>query len=226
LTQGDAGKGNAVLNIGPGRLSMENSDMPLHLSGEAKQNDLILYAKLPAKLTGSLYEPQLAFEPGALLRSRGRIIDSLDIDEIRWPLAGVKLTQKGVDGRLQAILRAHENEMGDFELHLDGQANDFLPDNGLWQWRYWGKGGFTPMHARWDVAGKGEWRDNLIELTALSTGFDKLQYGTMEVSTPRLVLDQPVRWLRDAENQPSAARCRSTPGKPVSPAAACCRPRS
>jgi hypothetical protein len=31
--------------------------MPLHLSGEAKQNDLILYAKLPATLTGSLYEP-------------------------------------------------------------------------------------------------------------------------------------------------------------------------
>ena len=199
LTHGDAGKGNAVLNIGPGRLSMENSDMPLHLSGEAKQNDLILYAKLPATLTGSVYEPQLAFEPGALLRSRGRIIDSLDIDEIRWPLAGVKLTQKGVDGRLQAILRAHENEMGDFELHLDGQANDFLPDSGLWQWRYWGKGSFTPMHARWDVAGKGEWRDKLIELTALSTGFDKLQYGTMEVSKPRLVLDQPVRWFRDAE---------------------------
>jgi hypothetical protein len=27
LTHGDAGKGNAVLNIGPGKLSMENSDM-------------------------------------------------------------------------------------------------------------------------------------------------------------------------------------------------------
>ena len=74
---------------------MEQSDMPLHLSGEAKHNDLVLYARLPAKLTGSLYEPQLSFEPGALLRSRGRIIDSLDIDEIRWPLAGVKLTQRG-----------------------------------------------------------------------------------------------------------------------------------
>ena len=198
LTQGDAGKGNAVLNIGPGRLSMENSDMPLHLSGEAKQNDLILYAKLPAKLTGSLYEPQLAFEPGALLRSRGRIIDSLDIDEIRWPLAGVKLTRKGwtvVYRRFCAPMKtrwAILNSTG-----RSGQR--LLPDNGLWQWRYWGKGGFTPMHARWDVAGKGEWRDNLIELTALSTGFDKLQYGTMEVSTPRLVLDRPVRWLRDAE---------------------------
>ncbi|MGT8855882.1 YdbH family protein [Enterobacter sp. 186315] len=197
LTQGDAGKGNAVLNIGPGTLSMDNSNMPLYLNGEAKQNDLILYAKLPAKLTGSLSDPQLTFEPGALLRSRGRIIDSLDIDEIRWPLAGVKLTQKGVDGRLQAILRAHENEMGDFDLHLDGQATDFLPDNGLWAWRYWGKGNFTPMNARWDVAGKGEWRDRVIELTDLSTGFDKLQYGTMLVSKPRLVLDKPVRWSRD-----------------------------
>ncbi len=48
------------------------------------------------------------------------MIDALDIDEIRWPLAGVKVTPRGVDGRLQAILRAHENEMGDFVLHLDG----------------------------------------------------------------------------------------------------------
>lgn len=71
LTQGDAGKGNAVLNIGPGRLSMENSDMPLHLRrrGEAKRSHS--YAKLPATLTGSLYEPQLAFEPGALLARAG-----------------------------------------------------------------------------------------------------------------------------------------------------------
>jgi hypothetical protein len=201
LTQGDAGKGNAVLTLGPGKLSMDNSAMPLQLTGEAKQGDLILYAILPAQLTGSLADPHLAFEPGALLRSRGRIIDSLNIDEIRWPLAGVKLSQKGVDGRLQAILKAHENEMGDFVLHLDGQANDFLPDSGLWQWRYWGDGHFTPMNARWDVAGKGEWRDSAIELTALSTGFDKLEYGTMLVSKPRLILDQPVRWLR-GENNP------------------------
>jgi hypothetical protein len=200
LTQGDAGKGNAVLTIGPGKLSMDDSAMPLQLTGEAKQNDLILYAILPAHLTGSLADPQLTFAPGALLWSRGRIIDSLNIDEIRWPLAGVKLSQKGIDGRLQAILKAHENEMGDFVLHLDGQANDFLPDKGLWQWRYWGDGHFTPMNARWDVAGKGEWRDSMIELTALSTGFDKLQYGSMLASKPRLTLEAPVRWQRDTQH--------------------------
>ncbi|EQA1492476.1 YdbH family protein [Escherichia coli] len=200
LTQGQAGKGNAVLNFGPGKLSMDNSQLPLQLTGEAKQADLILYARLPAQLSGSLSDPTLTFEPGALLRSKGRVIDSLDIDEIRWPLAGVKVTQRGVDGRLQAILQAHENELGDFVLHMDGLANDFLPDAGRWQWRYWGKGSFTPMNATWDVAGKGEWHDSTITLTDLSTGFDQLQYGTMTVEKPRLILDKPVVWGRDAQH--------------------------
>ncbi len=200
VTQGRAGKGNAVLNIGPGKLSMTNSALPLQLTGEAKQGELVFYAVLPGELSGALTDPQLLFRPGALLRSRGRVIDALDIDEIRWPLAGVRLTQKGVDGRLQAIVRAHENEMGNLVLHLDGKADNFLPDAGLWQWRYWGNGAFTPMNARWDVSGKGEWRDDVIELTSLSTGFDKLQYGSMQMDKPRLVLEKPVRWQRAEEH--------------------------
>lgn len=84
LTQGDAGKANAVLTIGPGKLSMDSSEMPLQLTGEAKQKDLIFYAVLPAMFRGSLADPQLTFAPGALLRSRGRVIDALDIDEIRY----------------------------------------------------------------------------------------------------------------------------------------------
>ncbi|SNY59154.1 YdbH family protein [Enterobacter sp. CC120223-11] len=202
LTQGAAGKGNAVLTIGPGTLSMDNSAMPLQLTGEAKYDDLVLYAILPAQLSGSLIDPRLSFEPGALLRSRGRVIDSLNIDEIRWPLAGVHVSSQGVDGRLQAILRAHEQEMGDFVLHLDGQADNFLPDQGSWRWRYWGDGHFTPMQAKWDVKGDGEWRDSSIVLNSLSTGFDKLQYGTMTVSQPRLALDKPIHWIRD-EQHPS-----------------------
>ena len=200
LTHGEGGKGNAVLTIGPGKLSMDNSDMPLQLTGEAKLGDLIVYAVLPANLTGPLTAPVLAFHPGALLRSRGRVIDSLNIDEVRLPLAGVKVTQQGVDGRLQAILRAHEQQMGDFSLHLDGQADNFMPDSGRWQWRYWGEGRFTPMQAKWDVKGAGAWIDNSIVLNSLSTGFDKLQYGTMLVSTPRLTLDEPVHWLRGEQH--------------------------
>ncbi len=199
LTEGDAGKGNAVLTLGPGHLSMTESSMPLRLTGEAKQNQMIFYAMLPGKLSGPLLDPALHFQPGALLRSRGRVIDSLNIDEVRWPLAGVRLTRNGVDGRLQAILRAHENEMGNFTLHLDGQARDFLPDKGLWEWRYWGDGLFSPMHARWDVKGEGEWRDSVIRLAELSTGFDQLQYGSMTVHQPRLSLVKPVVWQRNPQ---------------------------
>lgn len=201
LTQGAAGKGNAVLNFGPGKLSLTDSALPLQLTGEAKQDRLIFYAVLPGQLTGALTDPALLFQPGALLRSRGRLIETLNIDDVRWPLAGVRVSSKGVDGRLQAILRAHDNEMGAVELHLDGRANDFLPDAGLWQWRYWGKGSFRPMQAKWDVRGLGEWRDSAIELSSLSTGFDKLQYGSMLMSKPRLVLDKPLRWERDEQKE-------------------------
>ncbi|WP_312946987.1 YdbH family protein [Superficieibacter sp.] len=199
LTSGKAGKGNAVLNFGPGKLDPENSDMPLQLTGEAKHDDLIFYAVLPAHLSGRLDDPRLAFQPGALLRSRGRVINSLNLDEIRWPLAGVKVARDGIEGRLQAILRAHEPTTGDLVLHLDGKAQAFLPDKGRWQWRYWGDGSFTPMQARWDVAGTGEWHDRRIVLNTLSTGFNQLRYGSMQMSQPRLTLDKPIIWLRDPQ---------------------------
>lgn len=119
-------------------------------------------------------------------------------------------------------MQAHENELGDFVLHMDGQANDFLPDAGRWQWRYWGKGSFTPMNAT-DVAGKGEWHDSTITLTDLSTGFDQLQYGTMTVETPRLILDKPVIWVRDAQNPSLVVRFRWMQDKRFSQAVVCYR---
>ena len=52
------------------------------------------------------------------------------------------------------------------------------------------------------MAGKGEWHDNTLKLFDLSTGFDHLQYGTMKVESPRLVMDEPIVWVRDA-NKPT-----------------------
>ena len=61
LTQGDAGKGNAVLTLGPGKLGVDSSDMPLQLIGEAKQGDLIFYAKLPAQTHRKPERPAAGF---------------------------------------------------------------------------------------------------------------------------------------------------------------------
>ncbi|WP_244664971.1 hypothetical protein [Candidatus Symbiopectobacterium sp. 'North America'] len=58
------------------------------------------------------------------------------LEEARWPLAGVRLNANGVNGRLQAIVRAQDRYWGRIALHLDGQAQDFWPDKGRWQWRY------------------------------------------------------------------------------------------
>lgn len=201
VTQGTAGKGNAVLNIGPGKVSLTDNTLPLQLTGEAKLNQLIFYAVLPGNLTGSLSNPAITFKPGAILRSHGRVMDTLDIDEIRWPLAGVHISSQGVDGRLNAIARARNRQMGDMELHLDGTATAFKPDEGLWQWRYWGKGHFVPMQAKWDVKGTGEWRNNIFIINTLSTGFNKLQYGSMLINKPRLELLNPLYWHREINKE-------------------------
>lgn len=197
LTQGRGGKGNLVLSVGPGTLSLTNSALPFRLTGESKLADLQLYGSIPGLLHGMLTDPQLSLKQGALLRLRGRLLDTLEVDEARWPLAGVTVASRGINGRLQAILKAHDAQYGRFTLHLDGRASDFWPDSGRWRWRYWGDGRLAPLDARWDVRGTGGWQERLISLDTLDTGFDKLAYGAVAVDAPRLTLTAPVRWQRD-----------------------------
>lgn len=198
LTRGRGGKGNVVLGLGPGHLSLTESHLPFQLTGESKLADLQLYGSIPGVLSGSLLDPQLQLQPKSLLRLRGRLLSTLEVDEARWPLAGVRLSSQGIDGRLQAILNAHDASFGRFRLHLDGRASDFWPDKGEWNWRYWGGGEMLPLQARWDVKGTGGWHDTLIHLDTLSTGFNQLAYGSVNVASPRLTLTEPVNWQRDA----------------------------
>ncbi|KAA8670441.1 YdbH family protein [Pantoea dispersa] len=197
LTAGRGGKGNLVLSVGPGKLSLTDSALPFQLTGESKFADLQLYGTIPGQLHGMLSDPQLSLQPGALLRLRGRLLSTLEVDEARWPLAGVSVASSGINGRLQAILNAHDPSFGRFRLHLDGRASDFWPDSGRWNWRYWGEGVMAPLSAKWDVKGTGSWYDTLISLDTLNTGFDQLAYGMVQVDKPRLTLTAPVRWQRD-----------------------------
>ena len=199
LTQGRGGKGNLVLSVGPGKLGLSESALPFQLTGESKLAALQLYGSIPGTLTGPLLDPTIIVKPGALLRLRGRLLSTLEVDEARWPLAGIAVSSRGIDGRLQAILKAHDPSFGRFTLHLDGRASDFWPDAGSWNWRYWGDGLMAPLHAKWDVKGTGSWHDTLIELRTLSTGFDQLQYGMMKMNKPRLTLTAPVRWQRSLQ---------------------------
>ncbi len=199
LTQGRGGKGNAVLNVGPGKLDLINSQLPFQLNGESKLASLQFYPRLSGMISGSLLDPQVTLQPGALLRMRGRLLSTLEVEEARWPLAGVKVSSAGIAGRLQAILNVQDASLGRFSLHLDGKADDFWPDKGRWDWRYWGAGYLRPLAANWDVRGTGNWHDTVITLDSLSTGFDRLHYGMVNVSAPRLSVKKPIVWQRDRQ---------------------------
>ncbi len=197
LTAGRGGKGNAVLSFGPGLVSLTESDLPLRLTGTAGTAQLQFFASLPARLTGPLLVPEVHFQSGALLRARGRILDTLQVDEARWPLAGVRLAPQGVSGPLQAILKLHQPAYGQYRLQLSGKAVHFWPDNGRWAWRYWGNGYLRPLQAHWDIRGQGLWENQLITVQTLSTGLDRIKYADITAQSPRLVLSQPLQWSRD-----------------------------
>ncbi|WP_154898704.1 YdbH family protein [Serratia ficaria] len=196
ITAGHNGKGNAVLTLGPGKIGLTDSDLRFQLTGQANLADFSLTASIPGILGGSMLNPTLVLQPGALLRLWGNATPEMKLEEARLPLAGVKVTANGITGRLQAIINASDSYWGRFKLHLDGKAQDFWPDHGDWQWRYWGNGQLPPLQAAWDVAGSGRWQDSALELDRLSTGFDKLKYGLVTVDAPRLTLSRPLRWQR------------------------------
>lgn len=213
ITAGHNGKGNAVLTLGPGKVGLINSDLRFQLTGQANLADFSMTASIPGILSGTILNPTLVLQPGSLLRLWGNASPEMKLEEARLPLAGVKVTAGGITGRLQAIINASDSYWGRFKLHLDGKAQDFWPDHGNWQWRYWGKGQLPPLQAAWDVAGSGSWQDTTIVLDRLSTGFDKLKYGLVTVDAPRLSLGQPLRWQRGEQNPAFNADIQLVAGK-------------
>lgn len=197
LSEGKGGKGNLVVSIEPSRLRWQNNTLPLQLTGVIKAHNLQIYTAIPAVFTGGIMDPKVLFKPGSLLRARGEILPDWIVDEARFPLAGVRLTGRGVSGPLQGNFKVRNNHNHFYLLHLAGQAHDFLPHTGRWDWRYWGKGKLLPLHADWDIAGRGYWQDKTIKLTELSTGFNQLRFHRIYMSRPRLVLLKPIHWSFD-----------------------------
>lgn len=208
LTQGLRGRANAVLTVGPGPLRLVDNQLDFRLTGLVNLDNLSLDAAIPGQLRGSLADPTLALLPGALLRLVGQVSDVLDIHTARLPLAGIQISGRGMNGRLQAILQANAVQSGQFTLHMDGKAEDFWPDSGHWQWRYWGAGQLPAFASHWRLAGRGHWVADQIEIGELSATLDRLNYGLMQVASPRLSLLQPLRWKRNAPAASFAGKLR------------------
>ncbi|AOM39915.1 YdbH family protein [Xenorhabdus hominickii] len=198
ITQNEQGKGNVVLSLQPTLINVNNAHIPFQLTGQMNHSQMIMTMSLPAVITGPLISPKITFKPGALFRAWGKVSKTFTVQEARLPLAGTYLTREGFTGRLQAIVAAQDSYWGRIKLHLDGYAEDFMPAHGNWKWRYWGNGYLPPLHAKWDIAGTGNWNQSQITVNALNTGFDLIQYGLVQMKSPRLKLTKPLVWERDA----------------------------
>ncbi|MGL4860048.1 MAG: YdbH family protein, partial [Enterobacteriaceae bacterium] len=213
LTQGKWGKGNIVLTAGPEVIGSDSHSLPVQLTGGINLRDIVFTATIPAMLSGKLPETQLELQSGALLLAKGQVSRDITLQELRLPLAGIRLTSQGINGRLQAIMRVKDALWGSFRLHMDGLANDFTPDSGLWRWKYWGEGQIPLFAARWDINGQGHWQDSLLQFDKLSTGFDRLRYGNITLRKPRLQLQTPLQWRRDRQNPSLSGDFLFTSGK-------------
>ncbi|WP_338882260.1 YdbH family protein [Xenorhabdus sp. TH1] len=200
VTQNKQGKGNVVLSVKPTPINITNAHIPFQFTGQMNSGRMVMTMSLPAVITGPLVDPKIIFRPGALFRAWGRVSETLTVKEARLPLAGTYLTLGGFTGRLQAIVTAQDSYWGRFKLHLDGYAKDFIPDQGNWNWRYWGNGHLPPLQAKWDIAGRGSWNQSKITVDTLNTGFDLIQYGFVKMQAPRLKLTNALIWERAVDS--------------------------
>ncbi|AYY80720.1 YdbH family protein [Proteus vulgaris] len=202
MTEGHAGKGNLVISIPETAVNWLDAHIPIQITGVVNKELMQASARLPINVTGTFVDPTVEFQSGSLLRFKGPLTETLTIKDARLPLAGTTFSSKGFNGRLNAIVVAQDKIWGDYRIHFQGKATDFLPDNGTWQWRYWGEGNLLPLKARWDIAGTGYWVDKIISFEKINTGFDVLKYQHTTMTAPRLSLESPFRWIRD-EKKPA-----------------------
>ncbi|MFC0179080.1 intermembrane phospholipid transport protein YdbH family protein [Thorsellia kenyensis] len=193
ITYGTRGKNTLVLSVPQIILKQMKDNIPFQLNGGVNFNDLVFTISIPGQL--NIEDTSIKLLPGSLVRGWGDLFDGVYIEEVRLPLAGIKVNKSGLSGRLQAILKTREALWGQVELHLDGKAYDFNFDKGSWYWLAWGNGQMPLFEAIWDMKGKGKFENNGLYLSQLSTGLNQLKYGIVDVQKPRIEMLYPLRLL-------------------------------
>ncbi|WP_301098492.1 YdbH family protein [Otariodibacter sp.] len=205
LTNNRHGKGNVVINNLEGILQKDSFNLPLQITGNIKQDNFIVYTSLPLDFKGEYDNPVLRFLPGSLLRMTGaeRL---LTIRDLRFPMAGLLIDKYGITGRLQAILKAESPDFDNIELHLDGFARKFKagllslftdPMNhetvtDLWQWRFWGESAIKAFNSSMNIAGRGNWQKNIIQLSEFEGNIGKIQQNAVLIPNTTLTLANPI----------------------------------
>ena len=206
LSENAKGKGNIVLNSPEGEWQKESVKLPFQIHGNVKQGNYILYSAVPLDLSGYYQDLTLRFLPKALIRVTGKE-RFLDIHDLRFPLAGIRVDKNGIKGRLQAIFRGESPDFAPIELHLDGYANNFkagllnlfLDPKGQdaikdqWNWRFWGTSKVKALKNDLSIAGRGNWHNNIVALTEFKGDLGKIERNGVTIPKLELSLLEPLK---------------------------------
>lgn len=216
LSQNSWGKGNIVISNSDGEITEKGLNLPLRLTGNIKHGNFILYSSVPLDFQGNFDDLSVKFLPSSLLRLTGKE-RYLTIEDLRFPLAGIKIDKHGIHGRLHAILRGQSPDFNNIEFHLDGQAQnfkagalDFFQDpkdanavKDSWKWRIWGASILKAFNSKVNLSGRGQWHKQLVRLEEL-----KGDLATVKQIQPFLKSRLTIRKLFDlmSKNSPLTER--------------------
>ncbi|MDO9923193.1 YdbH family protein [Glaesserella parasuis] len=210
LTQNAKGKGNVVISSPQGEIQQDSLLFPLQITGNIKQGDYILYSSVPLDLRGKFDDLTLRFLQGALLRLTGTE-RFLTINDLRFPLAGVRVDKQGIHGRLQAIFRGESPDFKNIEMRLDGYANNFKAGalhffqdptdkkavKDQWNWRFWGSSQIKALNRPLAISGRGLWHKDLVQLSEFKGSLDHIRKNGVFIPQTELVLDEPINFEYD-----------------------------
>lgn len=205
LSENDKGKGNVVINSPAGEWQADNFNLPVNIHGNIKQGNFILYSAVPLNIDGTYQDPTLRFLSSSLLRITGKE-RFLAIQDLRFPLAGIRINKQGINGRLQAIFRGESPDFKQIELHLDGYAKNFkagaltlfsdseqeMNINDRWQWKFWGSSRLAIAKSPLSLAGQGNWHEKVVQLSKLDGKLDNIQGENFKIPKLELNLLEPI----------------------------------
>lgn len=207
LSQNEMGKGNIVIENKAGEVRADSLDLALQLTGNIKHGNFVLYSTIPLEFNGNFDDLQLRFLPSALLRVTGKE-RFLTIQDLRFPLAGIRVNKFGITGRLQAIFKGESPDFKQINLHLDGFANHFKAGllntfvdppqkeavRDQWQWRFWGGSRAPALGTQIQLNGRGIWHENLVKLTEFDGKLGKISQNSLQIAPAVLQLSEPIQF--------------------------------
>lgn len=207
LSQNEWGKGNIVISNEEGEITANSLNLPLRLTGNIKHGNFILYSSIPLDFQGEFDDLTLKFLPSSLFRITGKE-RYLTIEDLRFPLAGIRVDKYGVHGRLQAILKGESPDFKKINFHLDGYAHNFkIGTSGLfqkavtedviedsWKWRIWGNSILKGLNSKINLSGRGQWHANNIWLTEFIGDLSEVKLEGTTIPEIELALNEIIKF--------------------------------